>query len=333
MMIIMVATILVAGRAEAGETFNAVVKRGYVIVGCNSGQAGFSYPDSKGVWQGLDIDYGRALAAALFGDASKVKFVPLSSTQRFTALQSGEIDILARNTTHTATRGTTLGINFISPNYYDGTGFMVRKDIGVKSAKELDGATFCLIPGSTTEMNVADYFHQHKISYKQVIFDSNDEVTKAFLNGRCDCVSGDRSSLAGTRSATPNPDAYVVLPEVISKEPLAPAVRHGDDQWFDVASWVLYAQLTAEELGITQANVDSLLNSDNPQIKRFLGIDPKIGTGLGLDPKWAYHIVKQVGNYGESYEKNIGLNTPLKLERGLNSLWNNGGLMYAPPFR
>ena len=324
---------LTAALSFAGGTLDAVKKRGYLVVGCNSGQAGFSYPDSKGVWKGLDVDFGHALAAAVLGDKAKVKYVPLTSTQRFTALQSGEIDILARNTTHTAIRGISLGANFLTPIFYDGTGFLVSKALKVKSAKELDGATFCLVPGSTTEMNVADYFAQHKMKYKQVLFDSNDEVNKAFLNGRCDCIAGDRSSVAGSRIATPNPDAYMVLPEVISKEPLAPAVRHGDDQWFDIASWALWAMINAEELGITSENVDSFLKSNNPKVKRFLGVDPKIGKALGLDPKWAYNIVKQVGNYGECYERNVGPNTPLGLDRGLNKLWSQGGLMYSPPFR
>lgn len=319
--------------AQGATTFDAVKQRGYVVVGCNTGQPGFSSPDSAGVWRGLDVDYGRALAAALFGDATKVKFVPLSSTQRFTALQSGEVDILARNTTHTLLRDTQLGVNFTPPNFYDGTGFLVRKKLGVKSAYELNGASICYTPGSTTEMNVAEFFLKNKMTYKPVLFDSNEEVTKAFVAGRCDSTSGDRSSVAGTRITTPNPDEFVVLPEIISKEPLAPAVRHGDDQWYDVACWVFYAMITGEELGITSKNVDTFLTSTNPEVKRFLGLDAKLGKALGLDDKWAYNIIKQVGNYSESYESNIGENTPMKLQRGVNALWNKGGLLYAPPFK
>jgi general L-amino acid transport system substrate-binding protein len=318
---------------QAGTTLEAVKQRGYVIVGCNTGQPGFSSPDSAGAWRGLDIDYGRALAAALFGDATKVKFVPLSSTQRFTALQSGEIDILARNTTHTLLRDAQLGVNFTSPIFYDGTGFLVHKKLGVKSALELNGASICYTPGSTTEMNVAEFFLKNKMTYKPVLFDSNEEVTKAFVGGRCDSTSGDRSSVAGTRITTPTPENFVVLPEIISKEPLAPAVRHGDDQWYDVACWVLYAMITGEELGITSKNVDSFLTSTNPEIKRFLGLDGGLGKALGLNDKWAYNIIIQVGNYSESYEANLGENTPMKLQRGVNALWNKGGLLYAPPFK
>jgi general L-amino acid transport system substrate-binding protein len=290
-------------------------------------------PDDKGVWKGLDVDTAKAIAAAIFGDASKIEFIPLTAVQRLTALQSKEIDVLCRNTTQTLTRETTNGINFAHVNYYDGQGFLVPKKLGIKSAQELGGATVCVLPGTTTEMNAADFFRTHKMDWKPVVIEQSAELNKAFFSGRCDCLTSDISQLAGQRAVAPNPNDYEVLPEIISKEPLAPAVRHGDDQWFDIVNFVVMALINAEEFDITSANIDEKLNSDNPEIKRFLGVIPGMGKTLGLSDKWAYNIIKQVGNYGEIFERNVGKNTSLGIERGLNALWTEGGLMYAPPFR
>ena len=252
---------------------------------------------------------------------------------RFTALQSGEIDVLCRNATRTLTRETSLGLNFAQVNYYDGQGFLVPKALGVKSAKELDGAAVCVLPGTTTELNVADYFRSNGMQMKPVVISNTSELAKAFFAGRCDCLTSDVSQLAGTRAVAPNPDDYVILPEIISKEPLAPAVRHGDDQWYDIVNFSVLAMIEAEELGITSQNVDEMLKSPDPKVQRFLGVSPGNGKALGLDEKYAYNIIKQVGNYGEIFERNVGKDTPLKLERGLNALWTNGGLMYSPPFK
>jgi general L-amino acid transport system substrate-binding protein len=320
------------GMAMAG-TFDEVRARGALIAGVNTGVAGFSIPDEKGVWKGLDVDTAKAIAAAIFGDAGKVKFVALTSVQRFPAIQSKEVDVLVRNTTLTLSRETVNGLSFTHVNYYDGQGFMVPKKLGLKSARQLKGATVCVLPGTTTEMNAADYFRKNKMDWKPVVIESNAELNKAFFAGRCDVLTNDASSLAAYRSVAPNPDDYIVLPDIISKEPLAPAVRHGDDQWFDVVNWTVNALIEAEELGITSRNVDEMLKSTDPQIQRFLGVTPGLGKALGLDEKWAYNIVKQVGNYGEIFERNVGSKTPLKLERGLNDLWTRGGLMYAYPFR
>ncbi len=319
--------------AEAGKDLDAVRKKGFIQAGVNGGVFGFSMPDAKGVWRGLDVDTARAVAAAIFGDASKVKFTPLTAQQRFTALQSGEIDILTRNTTRTLTRETQLGLNFVSVNYYDGQGFMVLKKLGVKSAKDLDGATVCVLPGTTTEQNAADFFRNHKMKWNPVVIESTTELSKAFFAGRCDVLTSDSSQLAGIRAVAPNPDDYTILPEIISKEPLAPAVRHGDDQFRDIVDFSVLAMINAEELGITSKNVDEMLKSKNPKIQRFLGVLPGNGKALGLDEKWAYNIIKQVGNYGEVFERNVGEHTSLGLKRGLNALWTNGGLMYSPPFK
>lgn len=321
-----------AGMAFAG-TLQDVQSKGFVQVGVNGGVFGFSMPDEKGVWKGLDVDTGRAVAAAVFGDAKKVKYVPLTAVQRLPALQSKEIDVLCRNTTQTLTRETTNGLNFVHVNYYDGQGFLVPKKLGVKSAKELEGATVCVLPGTTTEMNAADFFRNTMMKWKPVVIEQTAELSKAFFAGRCDVLTSDASQLAAHRSVAPNPDDYVLLPEIISKEPLAPVVRHGDDQWYDIVNWTVMALIQAEEFGITSKNVDKMLKSKDPQIQRFLGVTPGMGKALGLDEKWAYNIVKQVGNYGEIFERNVGVNTKLGLQRGLNALWLNGGLMYAAPLR
>jgi len=327
------AAVLAAGPALAGKTLDTVRARGYVIVGVNGSLFGFGMPDEKGVWKGLDVDTGRAIAAAVFGDASKVKWVPLTAVQRFTALQSGEIDVLCRNATRTLTRDTALGLDFVHVNYYDGQGFMVPKKLGVKSAKELDGATVCVLPGTTTEMNAADFFRTNNMQWKPVVIENTAELAKTFFSGRCDVLTSDASQLAGTRAVAPNPDDYVILPEIISKEPLAPAVRHGDEQWRDIVDYAVMAMIAAEEMGITSKNVDQMLKSKDPKVQRFLGVTPGNGKALGLDEKWAYNIIKQVGNYAEVFERNVGPNTPLGLERGLNALWTDGGLMYVPPFK
>ncbi|MDF1580992.1 MAG: amino acid ABC transporter substrate-binding protein [Desulfuromonadales bacterium] len=326
-------SLLIGGLAVAGKDFDAVKKKGYLQAGVNGGVFGFGMPDAKGVWKGLDVDTARAIAAAIFGDADKVKFTPLTAQQRFTALQSGEIDVLTRNATRTLSRETQLGLNFVTVNYYDGQGFMVAKKLGVKSAKELDGATICVLPGTTTEQNVADYFRNNKIKWKPVVIESTTELAKTFFAGRCDVLTSDASQLAGARSVAPKPEDYVILPEIISKEPLAPVVRHGDDQFRDIVDFTVLAMINAEELGITSKNVDAMLKSKDPVVQRFLGVTAGNGAALGLDEKWAYNIVKQVGNYGEVFERNVGPNTTLGIERGLNALWTAGGLMYSPPFK
>ena len=326
-------TLFMFGLAHAGKDLDAVKKKGFIQAGVNGGVFGFGMPDEKGVWKGLDVDTARAVAAAIFGDADKVKFTPLTAQQRFTALQSGEIDLLTRNATRTLSRETQLGLNFVQVNYYDGQGFMVPKKLGLKSAKELDGATVCVLPGTTTEQNAADFFRTNNMKMNPVVIESTSELAKTFFAGRCDVLTSDASQLAGTRAVAPNPKDYVILPEIISKEPLAPAVRHGDDQFMDIVDFSVLAMINAEELGITSKNVDEMLKSQDPVIQRFLGVVPGNGEALGLDEKWAYNIIKQVGNYGEVFERNVGVNTSLGLERGLNALWTNGGLMYSPPFK
>jgi general L-amino acid transport system substrate-binding protein len=330
--VVVMAVVLTAGFALAG-TLEEVRARGHIIVGVNGGVFGFSMPDDKGVWNGLDVDTARAIAAAVFGDADKVKFKALTAVQRLPALQAKEIDVLCRNTTQTLTRETKNGLNFVHVNYYDGQGFLVPKKLGITSARELGGATVCVLPGTTTEMNAADYFRANNLKWKPVVIEQTSELNKAFFAGRCDVLTSDMSQLAAQRSVSPNPDQYVLLPEIISKEPLAPVVRHGDDQWYDIVNFVVMALINAEELGINSKNVDKMLKSDNPEIKRFLGTSPGMGKALGLDENWAYNIIKQVGNYGEIYERNVGPNTQLGLERGLNGLWTKGGIMYAAPFR
>lgn len=319
--------------AATAGTLQDVKAKGYIAVGVNEALFGFSKPDEKGVWRGLDVDTARAVSAAVFGTPDKLKFIPLTAKTRFTALQSGEIDLLTRNATRTLTRETALGLNFVHTNYYDGQGFLVPKKLGVKSARELDGATICVLPGTTNELNVADYFRANGMKMKPVVIESTPELAKAYFAGRCDCLTSDASQLAATRAVAPNPDDHMILPEIISREPLSPAVRHGDDQWRDIVDFSVMAMIEAEYLGIDTQNVDDLLKSSDPAIQRFLGVSPGNGKALGLDEKWAYNIVKLVGNYGEVFERNVGKNTPLNLERGLNALWTNGGLMYTPPFK
>jgi len=330
--LVVLLVLMAAGLAAAG-TLQDVKARGELIAGVNGDLFGFGKPDEKGVWQGLDVDTARAVAAAVFGDANKIKYVPLTTKTRFTALQSGEVDVLSRNCTVTLSRETSLGLNFAHVNYYDGQGFMVAKKLGVSSAKELDGATVCVLPGTTTELNLADYFRANGMKMTPVVIESNTELSKAFFAGRCDAITSDASQLAGIRAVAPNADDYIILPELISKEPLAPAVRHGDDQWYDIVNMTVNALIAAEEFGITSQNVDEMLKSENPDIQRFLGVTPGNGEALGLDENWAYNVIKQVGNYGEIFEKNVGKETALKLERGLNALWTNGGIMYATPMR
>lgn len=321
--------------AYAGKTLDAIKKRGQVRCGVSTGLPGFSAPDSKGNWRGLDVDVCHAFAAAVFGNSKKIKVIGLSAQQRFTALQSGEVDVLTRNTTHTLSRDTALGLNFAPVNYYDGQGFLVRKALGVKSARGLNGASICVIQGTTNERNLSDYFRKHKMKYKPVVMENNNELFKAFMAGRCDVFSTDASGLAAQRSKTKKPSELVILPDIISKEPLAPAVRHGDDEWLDIVTWSVYAMIAAEEMGITSRNVKRMKKSNDPNIQRLLGVIKGNGKSLGLDEAWAYNIIKQVGNYGESFDRNVGKSTPLKLARGLNGLWTSGknGLMYAPPLK
>jgi general L-amino acid transport system substrate-binding protein len=326
--------VAVAAPAYAGATLDAVKQRGFVQCGANNGLAGFGAPDDKGNWTGLDVDFCRAVAAAVFGDATKVKFTPLTAKERFTALQSGEVDLLARNTTYTLSRDTGLGFDFIGVNYYDGQGFMVRESLGVKSATELNGASVCVQTGTTTELNLTDYFRPNNMELKSVVFEKADEARTAYDEGRCDAFTTDASGLAAERSVLKNPAEHIILPEIISKEPLGPVVRHGDNEWEDIVRWTLNAMVIAEEFGITQANVDQLkAESQNPEVRRMLGVEGDMGQQLKVNPDWAYQIIKQVGNYGESFERNVGEKTPLRLARGLNQLWSKGGLLYAPPIR
>jgi general L-amino acid transport system substrate-binding protein len=321
--------LLFSGSVFAQSTLDSVRSKGFVQCGVNTGLAGFSQPDSKGVWRGIDADLCRAVAAAALGDARKVRFTPLTAQQRFTALQSGEVDILARNTTWTLSRDTSLGLNFVGVNYYDGQGFMVPKKLKVKSAKQLNGATVCVQPGTTNELNLADWFRANRMTFKPVVIEKLEEVLNAYFAGRCDVYTTDHSGLVALRATrATKPDDHLILPEIISKEPLGPAVRHGDDRWFDIVKWSLYAMIEAEELGLSSNNVDA--SSANPSIQRFVGTSGDLGKMLGIDNKWALNIVKQVGNYGESFDANL---KPLGFERGLNRLWSNGGLMYAPPIR
>ncbi|WP_309139466.1 amino acid ABC transporter substrate-binding protein [Siccirubricoccus sp. G192] len=300
----------------------------------NTGVAGFSAPDARGVFQGLDAEFCRAIAAAVFGDSSKVRFVPTTYQTRFVALQSGEIDVLARNVTQTLMRDTALGFNMAGVNFYDGQGFMVPKRANITAAKQLDGATVCVLPGSTTELNLADFARREGIRIQPVVLSSMDEMTAAYQSGRCDAMTTDASQLAALRvSALREPEAHVVLPERVSKEPLGPMVRHGDDQWLDVVAWVLRAMIEAEEVGITRANVDEMRRSQDPNIQRILGVTPGFGKALGLDEAWAFNLLKQVGNYGEVFDRTLGQGSPIGLERGLNDLWTRGGLMYALPLR
>ena len=334
--LLLASSLLLAGisqSASAASTLEAVKEKGFLSCGVNTGLPGFSSPDEKGSWSGMDVDFCRGVAAAVLGDASKVKFIPLTAKERFTALQSGEIDLLSRNTTWTLTRDATLGLNFAGVSYYDGQGFMVSKDLGVTSAKELDGAAVCILAGTTTEINLADYFRTNGMKYQPVVFDTSDGTSKGFDAGRCDVLTSDQSQLYALRLRLSNPDKAVVLPEVISKEPLGPLVRQGDDQWFNIVKWTLSAMINAEELGLTSGNIDGNKSSSNPGVRRFLGLEGPKGKGMDLVDGWAHQVVKQVGNYGEVFERNIGESTPLGIERGLNALWSDGGILYAPPFR
>jgi len=319
--------------AHAGPTLDAVKQRGYLQCGFSTGIPGFSAPDSRGEWTGLDVDVCRAVAAAVFGDASKYKPNPLSAQQRFTALQSGEVDFLARTTTLTLARDISLGLREVGVNFYDSQGVIVRKELGVSSATELDGATVCVQPGTTGELNLTDWFRSNSIAFKPVVLEKYDENIRAFMSGRCDAFTADKSQLASIRAGLDDPEAFVILPEDFSKEPLGTFVRQGDEEWFGIVRWVLNAMLEAEEYGITSQNVDEMLNSTNPNVQRILGGTPGLVKPLGLDDRWAYNIVKQVGNYGESFERNVGTQSRMKLARGLNAQWREGGLMYGWPVR
>ena len=322
-----------------GSTLDIVKERGFLKCGSNTGLAGFGLPNDDGVWEGIDVDVCRAVAAAVFGDASKVEYVPTTSKVRFTVLQSGEVDMLSRNTTWTLQRDVELGLEFVGVNYYDGQGFMVRKDLGVSSATELDGASVCIQVGTTTEMNLADYFAGNGMSYEAVPVETNSEADAAYTAGRCDVYTTDASGLYASRAGYPDPSAHVVMPEIISKEPLGPSVRHGDSAWADIVRWSLNAMIIGEELGITSANVDEMKSSKNPEVLRLLGVNTVRDTGAGygqwlnLSDDWAYNIIQQVGNYSESFERHIGPNTPINIQRGLNALYKDGGILYAPPFR
>ncbi|MCC4264035.1 amino acid ABC transporter substrate-binding protein [Oceanimonas baumannii] len=331
------AVILMAGTLLAlplqAATLDEVKQRGELKCGVNSGLPGFSNPDDKGVWKGLDVDLCRGIAAAIFNDAGKVQYIPLNAKERLTALQSGEIDVLSRNTTWTSSRDTELGVNFTGVNYYDGQGFLINKNLGVSSAKELDGAAICIQSGTTTELNVADYFRRNGISYSAVVFDTSEQTVQGLEAGRCDVLTSDLSQLYALRIKLSKPEDAVALPEVISKEPLGPSVRQGDDQWFNIVKWTHFAMVNAEELGLSKDNVDSMKDSKNPDVRRLLGLDADFGKGMGLDKDWAYRIIKLVGNYGEVFDTNVGQGSPLKIDRGLNALWTEGGLQYAPPVR
>ena len=325
---------LSVGAAYAGKTLDAIKARGQLVCGVNEGLAGFSAADSQGKWAGIDVDACRAIAAAILGDANKVKWVPLNAQQRFTALQSGEIDILSRNTTWTLTRDASLGMNFTGVTYYDGQGFMVPAKLKLKSSKQLKGATICVQSGTTTEKNLTDYSRANKLNLKPVVFEKVEAATGAYFAGRCIAYTTDASGLASVRNKeAKNPADHVILPDLISKEPLGPVVRRGDDEFFAIAKWVGFALIEAEEYGITQANVDAMMKSDNPAIGRILGSTEDTGKLLGLDKSWAANAIKAVGNYGEMFERNVGPKSALGLPRGLNNLWSNGGIMYAPPVR
>ena len=320
-----------AAQGSGSATLDAAKGRGLVICGVAGGVPGFSLPDSKGVMKGLDADTCRAIAAAAVGDASKLKFVATTTQNRFTALQSGEIDVLSRSTTWTLGREGNLGLEFAWVNYYDGTGFLVKKSASVNAAKEMDGATICVQPGTSTELAINDYFRTNKMKFTPILIADLSEIQNAFLSGRCDAYSTDASALATFRfSQGPKADELALLPDIISKEPLGVMVRKGDDKWFDLARWTMIAMITAEEKGITSANVDSMMNSTDPDTRRLLGLEGDMGKALGLDNKWAYNVIKQVGNFGEMWDRNI---TPMGVPRGINNLWTKGGLQYAPPIR
>jgi len=322
-----------AATSASAQTLNTVKQRGSLVCGVSAGLPGFSNPDDRGNWTGLDVDLCRAIAAAIFNDATKVKFSPLSSKDRFTALQSGEVDLLSRNSTWTSSRDTSLGLNFAGVNYYDGQGFMVRKALKINSALELNGASVCTQTGTTTELNLADYFRANKMKYEVLALATADETIKAYDAGRCDVFTTDVSQLYSEKLKLTNANDHIILPEVISKEPLGPVVRHGDDQWFDLVKWTHFAMINAEELGVSQKTIDEALKSDKPDVRRLVGLEGNAGEQLGLTKDWVVRIVKQVGNYGESFERNVGSGSRLGIARGLNNLWTKGGIQYAPPIR
>jgi general L-amino acid transport system substrate-binding protein len=329
-------SVVVAAAAypASAATLDDVKNAGVLRCGVNTGLPGFGFQDDQGEWQGLDVDYCKAVAAAVFeGDATKVQYMPLSAVQRFPALQNREVDMLARNTTWTMNRDTALGLNFVGVNYYDGQGFMVRRDLNVTSALQLSGATVCVQSGTTTELNLTDYFRANNMEFNPVVIESQSDVNSAYEQGRCDVLTTDASGLYASRLELSNPDEHVVLPEIISKEPLGPVVSQGDDQWFSIVKWVHFGLLNAEELGVTQENVEDMVNSENPDIRRLLGQDGTFGQDIGLTNDWMVHAIKAVGNYGEIFDRNVGPDTPLKIQRGQNALWTKGGLQYAPPVR
>ncbi|MGK2871514.1 MAG: amino acid ABC transporter substrate-binding protein [Alphaproteobacteria bacterium] len=327
------AALIAFASAASATTLDDVKKKGFVQCGVSQGLKGFSSPDDKGGWTGIDVDLCRAIAAAIFGDPEKVKFTPLSAKERFTALQSREIDVLSRNTTWALSRDTALGFDFRGVIYYDGQGFMVRKSSGVKSAKDLDGASVCVLMGTSTSLTLADYFRSNNMKYEPITFEKDDEVVAAYESGRCDTYTTDRSGLYANRLTLKDPQENIVLPEIISKEPLGPVVRHGDNQWGDIVSWTLYTMLNAEELGLNSGNVAGMRESDNPEIRRVLGTEGKFGEGMGLSDDWAYNIIAKVGNYAEMFDRNVGKDSPLGIPRGLNALYTQGGIQYAPPIR
>ncbi|MFI0473382.1 amino acid ABC transporter substrate-binding protein [Halomonas sp. HMF6819] len=329
---VLAAGLLLPGLAMA-STLETVKERGALRCGVNAAQPGFSALDDEDTYRGLDTDICRAVAAAALGEGARVEFVPLDSVERFAALQSGEVDVLARTTTWTSSRDTTLGLHFTGVSYFDGQAFMVASDLGVQSARELDGAAICTQSGTTSELNLADYFRRHNMAFEAVVFDAPEQSIIGFEEGRCDVLSSDSSQLYAQRMQLADPDMAVVLPEVISKEPLGPAVRQGDDQWFNIVKWSLYALLNAEELGVSQTNVDEMLEDDSPEVMRLLGRDGDFGEGMGLNADWAYQIIKQVGNYADAFDRSVGVGSPFNIGRGLNALWKDGGLQYAPPIR
>lgn len=332
LVLLAMAAFLWTGTAAA-DMLADIKGKGYISCGVAGRVPGFSVPDEQGVWRGLDVDYCRALAAAVFNDPEKVRFVPLTTTERFTAVQTGEVDVLSRNTTWTFQRDVEQGIDFAGIIFFDGQGFMVNKNLGVTSAKELNEASICIQIGTTTEMNVSDYFAANGMTYKPVVFESADEATVIYDTGRCDVYTTDASGLAARRTTLSNPDDHIILPEIISKEPLGPSVRQGDPRWSKIARWTLFALINAEELGVNSRNVDEMLESANPNVKRLLGQEGNFGEQLGLTNAWAYQIITHVGNYGEIFERNVGPATALKLNRDQNDLWTRGGLLYAPPIR
>lgn len=324
---------VLSAKESSGDTLKVIQSRGYLICGVSQGLAGFSVPDDRGDWHGMDVDFCRAVASAVLGDKTKLKFIPLSAKDRFTALQSGEIDLLSRNTTWTFTRDTTLGLDFIGTLYYDGQGFMVRKNLNVQSVKALAGSIICTNAGTTTELNVADYFQTHNIPYQIVTFEKSDETALAYDAGRCDAYSTDKSGLFAQRLQLKNQDDHIILPEIISKEPLGPVVRQGDDQWANIVRWTLFTLINAEELDVNQSNVTKMRESENPDIQRMLGVQGNFGQKIGLKNDWGYQIILQVGNYADIFDRNLGAGSLLDVDRGVNRLWTQGGILYAPPFR